>query len=231
MAMEINKKKIFIDEKEVLRYLGYKGQKISLELEELLYETIGEAEEILRSNYTYRYFQVYREKGCILLGKVPLILRGKDISQHLCNSNGCFLLCGTIGCDIDRRIRYYEKINLTKAIILDACGTVAIESLCNYASETIKNHEKVIGKTITTRYSPGYGDLSIDIQKDFLESIDATKIIGVTTNSEGLLLPRKSITAIIGVIPKEVKKKDNACSQCENRQSCEYRRERYQYGD
>lgn len=57
---------------------------------------------------------------------------------------------------------------------------------------------------INWRYSPGYGNLDISIQRELLKSLDAERTIGLTASSHNILIPRKSVTAIIGVIPKEV---------------------------
>ena len=40
-------------------------------------------------------------------------------------------MAATIGNDIERKTRLYEKTNLTKALIFDACATTAIESVCD----------------------------------------------------------------------------------------------------
>ncbi len=41
-------------------------------------------------------------------------------------------MAATLGSEVDRKILYYEKINMTKAIILDACATTAIEEYCDF---------------------------------------------------------------------------------------------------
>lgn len=46
--------------------------------------------------------------------------------------------------------------------------------------------------------------MDISVQKDLLKSLDAERIIGLTASSHNILIPRKSVTAIIGIIPKEI---------------------------
>ena len=77
---------------------------------------------------------------------------------------------------------------------------------------------------ITFRYSPGYGDLPLDIQKNFLNVLDAQKKIGLTTSENFLLFPRKSVTAIIGIINKNIKIKERNCQECNNYKNCSFRR-------
>lgn len=66
-------------------------------------------------------------------------------------------------------------------------------------------------KDITFRYSPGYGDLPLDVQSSFLRALDAQKKIGLTVSENNLLFPRKSVTAIIGIINSGSKKKIKSC--------------------
>ena len=52
------------------------------------------------------------------------------------------------------------------------------------------------------RFSPGYGDLPIEVQKDFLPLLDAERRLGITLSESCLMAPSKSVTAIIGVASK-----------------------------
>ena len=77
---------------------------------------------------------------------------------------------------------------------------------------------------ITFRYSPGYGDLPLDIQRSFLSVLDTQKKIGLTASENNLLFPRKSVTAIIGIIDKNIKIKKRSCIECSNYENCSFRR-------
>jgi cobalamin-dependent methionine synthase I len=49
------------------------------------------------------------------------------------------------------------------------------------------------------RFSPGYGDLPLNVQAKFLEIMQASKKLGIYLNESDLMIPRKSVTAILGV--------------------------------
>ncbi|MBO4769751.1 MAG: Vitamin B12 dependent methionine synthase activation subunit, partial [Clostridia bacterium] len=53
--------------------------------------------------------------------------------------------------------------------------------------------------TLTTRFSPGYGDLDIFSQKIFLSVLDASRLAGITLSESMLMSPSKSVTALCGV--------------------------------
>lgn len=92
-----------------------------------------------------------------------------------------------------------------KALIIDACATTAVEELCDIVEEKIREETEEKRMKITFRYSSGYGDFPIDIQNDFLRVLDAQKKIGLMLSEINLLFPRKSVTAIIGIVPLESK--------------------------
>ena len=70
------------------------------------------------------------------------------------------------------------------------------------------------------RYSPGYGDLSLESQKQVFALLNPPKYIGVTLNDSLLMSPSKSVTGIIGIGGCD-KKED--CANC-NLENCEYRK-------
>ena len=131
-------------------------------------------------------------------------------------------MAATVGSEVERKIKFYSKYNLTKALILDSCSTTAIEEVCenlqvNIGKKILKGKER-----FTLRYSPGYGDLSLDIQKEIVSILDCERKIGVNVSSDKLLFPRKSVTAIIGITNKEQSK--DKCNDCNNFERCRYRK-------
>ena len=216
--------KLDINKKEVLRYLGYKGQDLDENIMEFIEECREEIKKVATPRVIYRYKKIdIKEQGVEVLD-TNLVLTGNDIKLHLKDSRECVLMAVTLGNDIEKRTRLYEKINLTKALILDACATTAVEEVCDHIENMIKEDAKAKGMNITFRYSPGYGDLPLDIQNSFLRVLDAQKLIGLTVSENNLLFPRKSVTAIIGIVNSGIVKK-KSCKECSNYKYCNFRKE------
>src|SRR5699024_4636248 len=97
------------------------------------------------------------------IGDGKLKLPGEDIKNHLSKSKECLLIAATLGHAVDTRIRYYEKVSMNNAVILDACATAAIEQICDKICIEIQD-QLAKDKRLTYRFSPGYGDLPIQIQ-------------------------------------------------------------------
>lgn len=225
MVKNIDKESLNIDKKEVLRYLGHKGQAIDENTDSIVNECIDEVRKIImpKAVYDYKNIQI-TDKGVEIEGS-NLILTGNDIKNLLNESNECVLMAVTLGNDIERKTRLYERINLTKALILDSCATTAVEAACDNIEEIIKREVEEKGMSITFRYSPGYGDLPLNVQNNFLRVVNAEKLIGLNVSENDILFPRKSVTAIIGIVNKNIKKKKRDCSTCNNYANCSFRRE------
>ena len=220
ISIEIN-----IDENEVLRYLGYKGQKIEEELLLKIRDTIEEGKKLFAPKVIYKEYPInILENGVEVIG-TTLVLEGNDIKKLLIGSNRCILMAATIGNYIEKKIRLYERIDLTRGMILDSVSTTAVEDLCNKVCDLIEKDIIEDFEELTFRYSPGYGDLNLNIQKNFIEVLDATRKIGVNVSEHMLLFPRKSVTAIVGIRKKLGKKTKKSCINCKNYENCLYRKE------
>jgi hypothetical protein len=213
-----------IEIKEVLRYLGHKNQVLDESTKQLVSECVQETKGLVRANYVYRDFDILKDYNVVNLKNTNISLTGIDIYEHLKYSNRCFLMAATIGSEIDYIIRYYEKADLTKAVIIDACATAAIEALCDEVEERVKEEALKEGFGITYRYSPGYGDLPIELQPSILNLLETQKKIGLTVSDSLILLPRKSVSAVIGIQGLEVNREYPGCKSCSSFKYCEYRK-------
>lgn len=214
-----------IDKNEVLRYLGYRNQDIDDELNNLIDLCITEIRETSKPLYTYKIFDLEKtEEGISVLG-TKLILKGKDIYNHLKDARKCAIMAATLGIGVDNKIRITERTNMTKSVILDSCATEFIEKICDKAEEEISNLAKIKNFNTNFRYGPGYGDLPIEIQGDVISVLNANKSIGLTTTTSSVLIPRKSVTAIIGFLDEDAKiSKIKNCNICKLRETCNFRR-------
>ena len=140
-----------INKVEVLRYLGYKGQDLNREMDKLIDQSIDEINEKMKIRSIYRFFQLEKGTGKIQVRGTNIELLGKDISRHLKESKDCIIVAATLGHEVDRLIRYYERINMTKALILDTSASVAIEEAINKLNGDLKKEVSMDRKALTSR--------------------------------------------------------------------------------
>lgn len=95
----------------------------------------------------------------------------------------------------------------------------------------IKKEAAVKGKTITSRFSPGYGDLSLDIQRNFISVLEADRTIGLTASANNILIPGKSVTAIVGLTDKIDETENTGCINCSKYPECQFRKEKGSCGN
>jgi len=213
-----------IDKKEVLRYLGYKNQKIDNNMINLIDDCCTEIIDLCKETFVYEVFDIERKNDLIFLIGSTLVLKDKDIKDLLINSKKCVVMAATLGSGVDSKIAYYSRFNITKGLIMDACATTAIEYLCDEVQNEIMENALKDNLFITTRYSPGYGDFSIDNQAEILNVLETYKKIGLSVTESNIMLPRKSVTALIGLSEIRSPKQNKSCGSCKNI-NCNFRKD------
>ena len=171
--------------------------------------------------YYYSIFNINHEPNKVTLENCDLSLIGEDISNHLKDCNKAILFCATLSHGPDKLIRINQVRDMTKSIIIDALASAAIEQICDLIQEEI--NERFPSLYQTWRFSPGYGDLPLDIQKEFINVLSATKRAGISSTNTNMLIPSKSVTAIIGLSENIIPKQKRGCQVCSLRETCVYR--------
>ncbi len=184
--------------------------------------TAAELLKIIKPVYTYKIFPIEFSESGILLSGTSLELTGKSEREHCSGCHSVIVMAATLSGFADRYIQTAEITDMAKALIADSLCTAAIEQVCDIAEREIisslpkENH-------YTWRFSAGYGDLPLDIQPLILRILNTEKIIGLTINDSLIMLPRKSVTAFIGISDKPIEQKRKGCAACTMCKSCTYR--------
>ncbi len=185
------------DRKEVLRYLGYRGSEITDVVEKKLEAAFNICNKIINVRQVWKLYSIRESKEGITLEEADCVLYGESLKKLLKGLNEAILFCVTIGIDFDREVEKQMIKDPTLGVCLNACGIAAIEKACDNLQLEV---EKELGKKTTTRFSPGYGDLPLESQRDFIRLLNTEKIAGVRLNENNLMNPLKSVTAIAGLM-------------------------------
>ena len=180
-----------IDRREVLRYAGVRESDESIEY--LPDRCIVEASDKITYKLCYREFDISITEDEMNLGFAKT--RSELLKKRLLGCNKIVLFCATVGQDIDRIIAKHSITSPSTAVIMQALGSERVEALCDAFCDEMKNKYG----DITSRFSPGYGDLPLSLQKDIFLALEPTKLLGVTLNSDLFMTPPKTVTAIIGI--------------------------------
>jgi hypothetical protein len=153
-----------------------------------------------------------------------LTLAGEDIHRHL---EGCFravLMAATLGPDVETLLLRSEVTDMARAVVLDSVASAAIENVCDNLEADLRREYEAQGLYLTDRFSPGYGDLPITLQAPLCEVLDTRRRIGLTVSGSGILLPRKSVTALLGISDTPRTRRSSGCANCSLSHSCDRRK-------
>jgi len=126
----------------------------------------------------------------------------KALSTRLAGCREVYLVCGTIGAAFDAFQRRVSVKSGADALIVQAIGAAAVEKVMDSIEDSIRA-ELAQGETLVTRYSPGYADFPLSEQRTLLGLLDAPRRAGVSLTDDMLMVPSKSVSAVIGVSRKE----------------------------
>lgn len=182
--------------KEIARYM--KADLLNDETNVLISQCLNECEGKIIGKVVYGEFPISCNEDVLDLGFTTT--KSNDLKKLLStNCNSIILFAATVGIGIDRLILKYTRTSPSKALCFQAIGTERVEALCNAFSLETKEKYASLGYTLTPRFSAGYGDLPLSLQREIFAALACEKHLGLTLNNSLLMSPTKSVTAIIGI--------------------------------
>lgn len=209
------------DIREALRYLG-----IPNPTGELLREAEKIADELagtIQPRHFYRVFELERLAEVVRLQDAGIALTGSTALAMLAQCGRAAVLVCTLGARFDARLLALQARDMAKAVIYDALGSAFVETGCDEAEQEIA--ARFPDLYLTDRFSPGYGDLPLDVQPALCAALDAGRRLGVTVTQSLLMNPVKSVTAIIGLSATPQPARIRGCAFCNLRENCQFRKE------
>lgn len=199
---------------EALRYLGAdKNDKDSKILVDTVYLKMRNE---VQARYVYKRYAIKIEKDAVILGN-GYKFTSKALVKHLCGCNEVILFAATLGSRIDNTIRRLTIESVAQGAAAQAVAAALIEDYC----DTVQNSIITDNLLQRSRFSPGYGDWNLEEQKLLFDLLDCSKTIGLTLSDGLMMIPSKSVTAIIG-LSTDAKRVSNKCMSCSN-SNCSYR--------
>lgn len=183
-----------INKNEILRYLGAKDDTATLEL---IDSCVAEAESSFVYRLCYERFHIKAEGDSLDLGFTSVWSHSLGLCLDGCDE--IILVCATVGAGIDRLIKKHSITAPSRAVVMQALGSERVEALLDVFCDELAEREEKTGRKLRPRFSPGYGDLSLRVQRDVFSALDPTKNLGVSLGADLFMTPTKSVTAIIGI--------------------------------
>ena len=208
-----------INENEALLYLGYKGGGIPPEILAGLRRCKQIILDTARPRAVWREFPL-RPDGT--LAGIDFQPAGSDVRELLRESHHVILFGATLGAEVELLLRRAQIRDMADAVMLDCCASAAIENVCDNLCADLQAE---LGGYLTDRFSPGYGDLPFTQQREFCAVLDLQRRIGVSLSPGGLMIPQKSVTALMGLSDTPQTRRFRGCAYCRQFETCTYRKE------
>ena len=201
-----------INKQEVYRYLGYRGgaepdEETAKRIDGCIAQ-IADAAQPRRAVKRMPLTICPDEENTLLFGGMRV--KSRNLSHHLAGCSEVVVFAATVGIGVDRLIKRASISGMADAAILQAAGAAAVEAVCDQVEEEICRAAAGDGLKARRRFSPGYGDFALSHQPEVLSMVNAAKLTGITLTDGYLMVPSKSVTAVIGLYIEETGDQD-AC--------------------
>ena len=225
---------IKVNKNEIKRYLGYRGvTEIDEGISAMIDECIMEMSSQVEGHSVYKVFPLVfsdmsgfdgipsDELSCDFAG---IHVTSKNLLKNLRGCREIVMMAVTIGPMADMLVRRTEVRDMLRAYVYQATGAAMVEAYCDEVNEKIRAEAASRGLYARPRFSPGYGDFPLEVQKDFVRILDMPRSIGVTLSDSLLMTPTKSVTAVIGLSPSDEGCNPAGCEECNLHETCDYSR-------
>ncbi|MBI3794983.1 MAG: hypothetical protein HY280_09695 [Nitrospinae bacterium] len=157
---------------------------------------------LIDAKAVYRTFKLVKKDGSLPgLEQAPGFFFGKKIAEILNKCDYVTLMLTTIGPALPDMADKLQKTEATDSFYLEHVGGWMADYLADRVEDKISHEAAKNGYGLSMRYSPGYGDWTLDAQPKLLEILESEKI-GVCLSDTLIMIPRKSVSAAIGWEPK-----------------------------
>ena len=203
--------------REVLHFLGWRGTPVDAPLLAQIRDLCDLAVREVRPRMAERRFPLAPDGSLAGTSMTP---KGNDVRAMLAPCREAVLLAATLGAESERLLLRMQAKDAAQALLLDAVLSAAIEAVLDAREEALRGELAAQGRYLTDRFSPGYGDMPLAQTREICEVLGAQRAIGLTVSAGGVMIPRKSVTAIMGVSRAPVSRRPSGCAACSMRGQC-----------
>lgn len=153
-----------------------------------------------------------------------LVLRGRRLAASLRGATSVRIFVATIGDALENAAsRYMEDGEALHGYLMDRIASLAVESLAENHERYLRDFYAPRGESVSARLSPGYCDWPVEEQRKLARVIPFSRA-GVRLTESCMMVPKKSISAIVGIGPKGLfsPKRRAQCGVCDMVE-CSYR--------
>lgn len=148
-------------------------------------------------------------------------LTGPLVTGHLVGAEKIVVAVCTVGDKIDEYASQVMADDIVLGLAVDGLGSAAVEALANRLCREIELEAERDGLQTTIPLSPGMIGWSVEAGQAVIFSLTDPDQIGVTLSPHYLMVPRKTLSMIMGVGPG-INSGERICDYCAMRETCRY---------
>lgn len=211
-----------LDRNEILRYMG------ATTGGDILGDMIDRAEkEVIaasRPKHVSKHIDIAVDMGKGVVSLAGTEIESRDLAAHLNGCNEGFLFACTLGLGVDSLVKRYGLTDVYMLPVIQATAAAYTEFCADAAQKEIEGYASGQGLYLRPRYSPGYGDFQLSCQRFLFDALQISKNIGVSLTDSFLMVPFKSVTAVVGLSSDPTQCHINKCMSC-TAKNCPFRKE------
>ena len=213
------KEKIIPPRREILRYMACKEEKQNEE--KLIDEFLPMVMHASSPRGSFGFFDIEIKENTCFIGGVKI--ESVNLCKNLAGCKEAVVFALSLGTDIDRLIQKYSISRPSAAFCINAAATAVIEEFADMFCSEMKDIFLKDKLFCRPRFSPGYGDFGLSCQPFFLNLVNASKLCGINLTDSLMMIPSKSVTAVMGVSEIKLNCNKSGCEMCENK-NCQFKR-------
>jgi hypothetical protein len=163
---------------------------------------------------------VHEQSHELILLEGGVTLTGPLVGRHLAGAQRVIAAVCTIGSEMEETVNHFLDKDPLYALALDGLGNAAVEILAQQVCLCIGKKIQAEGLQVSTPLSPGSSEWSVDVGQPQIFALLEPTQVGISLTSGGMMLPKKSISFIVGIGPKM--SQANMCDVCDLKGTCRY---------
>ena len=226
IKMSMVKEQIQFNKKEALRY--YRANPEDAVAEAVIDAAYKKLKSELQPRYTVKRFgcRIGIERNdsspSLVLLDNGTVFHSKALARYVGEATELFLFGATLGSRVDSALRRMALTSVAEAGAGQAVAAALIETYCDDCCAELQK-QLPEGKKMKWRFSPGYGDWSLEEQRILFPVLDCAHTIGLTLTESCMMAPVKSVTAVVAIADApERHGSGNKCLRC-GKTDCEFR--------
>lgn len=192
----INDLQVELETEHILRGQGIDPARASTLLTRIASGILDEANSLLKPAALYGNLPVvdFQHEQITFDGGT---FTGPLVARAFAGASRLILALCTIGPGLEQRVAELMATDMTRAITLDGAGTAAVGEVSRLVKERIIANVESAGLRAGMKANPGQEGWPIEQQRTLFSLLPAERI-GVRLTESCLMLPRKSVSFVIG---------------------------------